>query len=99
VPGSLDAMAAALCDSVASGLAGVTRDIEVQVEPPDVDLADVGCPVQLWYGSEDTTAPPSFGRWLADHLPDATLDVVDGAGHALLLPRWESILRTLAATR
>lgn len=99
VPGSLDAMAAALVDSVASGLAGVTRDIELQIEPPDIDLADVTCPVRLWYGSEDTTAPPSFGRWLADHLPDATLDVIEGAGHALVLPRWAETLKTLAAYR
>ena len=97
VPGSLDVMAAALCDSVTSGLAGVTRDIELQVEPPDIDLTAVGGPVLLWYGTEDTTAPPSFGRWLAEHLPDATLEVVDGAGHALVLPRWVPILRTLAA--
>jgi len=97
VPGSLDAMAAALCDSVTSGLAGVTRDIELQVEPPDIDLADVGCPVLLWYGTEDTTAPPSFGVWLAAHLPDATLDVIVGAGHTLVLPRWPPTLRTLAA--
>jgi pimeloyl-ACP methyl ester carboxylesterase len=97
VPGALDAMASALVDSVASGLAGVTRDIELQIEPPDIDLADVACPVRLWYGSEDTTAPPSFGRWLAEHLPDATLEVIEGAGHALLLPRWESTLKALAA--
>jgi pimeloyl-ACP methyl ester carboxylesterase len=99
VPGSLDAMAAAMVDSVTAGIAGVTRDIELQIEPPDIDLADITCPVRLWYGSLDTTAPPSFGRWLADHLSDATLEVIEGAGHGLVLPRWEAILRELTTYR
>ena len=30
-----------------------TRDIELQVLDPDIDLADVRCPVQLWYGTAD----------------------------------------------
>ena len=55
------------------------------------------CPVELWYGTADTTAPPSFGRWLADHLPVATLHVLDGAGHCLVLPRWAAILAILGA--
>lgn len=97
VPGALGIMAAAMVDSVASGLAGVTRDLELQIEPPDVDLHDVTAPVRLWYGSEDTTAPPAFGRWLADRLADARLDVIEGAGHALVLPRWTQILEELAA--
>lgn len=92
VPGAVDAMAAGVVDAVAQGLAGLTRDVELQVVAPDVDLADVRCPVHLWYGTEDHTAPPAFGRWLADHLPDATLTVIDGAGHCLVLPRWSEIL-------
>ncbi|MCU1452930.1 MAG: alpha/beta hydrolase [Acidimicrobiales bacterium] len=97
VPGAIDAMADGIVDAVAGGLAGLTRDLALQVEPLDVDLADVRAPVRLWHGTEDHTAPPSFGRWLADHLPDATLDVVDGAGHCLLLPRWAEILTALVA--
>jgi pimeloyl-ACP methyl ester carboxylesterase len=97
VPGAVDAMADGVVDAVAQGLAGLTRDVALQVLPPDIDLADVRCPVRLWHGTEDRTAPPAFGRWLADHLPDASLEVVEGGGHLLLLPRWSEILAAVAA--
>src|SRR3954454_14871481 len=37
LPGALDAMASGVVDAVAGGLDGLTRDLELQVEPPDVD--------------------------------------------------------------
>ncbi len=52
------------------------------------ELADVRCPVTLWYGERDANAPPRNGHWLADRLPDATLHVLPGLGHL------ESLLRT-----
>lgn len=97
VPGSIDAMAAGVVDAVAQGLAGIEHDIALQVTPPDIELIDVVCPVLLWYGTLDRDAPPAFGHWLAAHLPDATLAVLDGAGHCLVLPRWTEILGALTA--
>jgi hypothetical protein len=32
------------------------------------------------------------GRWLLDHLPDASLEVLDAAGHQLTLTRWSRLL-------
>src|SRR6185436_18674058 len=99
VPGALEAMAAGVLDAVAQGLGGLEHDLALSVTTPDVDLADVHCPVQLWYGSLDRSAPPSFGRWFADHLADSTLHVVDGAGHCLVLPRWAEIFRSVLRDR
>jgi pimeloyl-ACP methyl ester carboxylesterase len=90
-------MAAGVVDAVAQGLGGLEHDIALQVTPPDFELGDVRCPVRLWYGSLDRSAPPAFGRWLAARLADATLDIVDGAGHCFVLPRWEQIVRATAA--
>lgn len=95
VPGALDALAAGVVDAVAQGLSGLEHDIALQVTPPDIELADVVGPVQLWYGSRDRSAPPSFGHWYAAHLPTATLEIVDGAGHCLVLPRWGHIVGAL----
>lgn len=95
VPGALDAMAAGIADSVAQGMDGVVRDLELQVEAPDVDWATATVPVDLWYGSRDATAPPAFGEWWAEALPDATLHVFPGDGHLIALTRWADILRTL----
>lgn len=97
IPGALDAMAAGVADSVASGLDGLTRDLELQVEALDVDLTAIAAPVDLWYGERDATAPPAFGRWWADQLPAATLHVVEGEGHLLALTRWTQILTALTA--
>lgn len=96
VPGSIDAMADGLVDAVAGGIDGITRDLELQVEPPDVDWDDVACPVDLTYGARDTTAPPAFGRWWAERLRWAELEVVSDAGHLVALTRWETILQRLA---
>ena len=97
VPGAAQAMAAGVLDSVAHGLDGLTRDLELQVEDPDVDWAAAVGPVQLWYGERDTTAPPAFGRWWADRLPRAELRIVEGAGHLVAMTHWGEILRELVA--
>jgi pimeloyl-ACP methyl ester carboxylesterase len=95
IPGALDALAAGVADSVAQGLGGIERDLELQVEAPDVSWSAVAGPVDLWYGSRDSTAPPAFGEWWADALPDATLHVFPGEGHLIALTRWVAILATL----
>jgi pimeloyl-ACP methyl ester carboxylesterase len=95
VPGAVDALAAGVLDAVAHGLAGLTRDLELQVEAPDVDWAAVTCPVDLWYGEHDTAAPHAFGHWWADHLAAAELTVDPGAGHLVALTHWAGILARL----
>lgn len=95
VPGAIDALAAGVVDAVAGGLAGLVRDLELQVEPPDVSWDDVAAPVDLWYGHHDTTAPAAFGAWWADHLRWAELTVVPDAGHLVALTHWEPILARL----
>ncbi len=95
IPGALDALSAGVADSVAHGLAGLVRDLELQVEAPDVDWAAVAAPVDLWYGHCDTTAPPAFGTWWAQHLRWAELTVVPDAGHLVALSYWEVILSRL----
>lgn len=97
VPGAIDVLVAGLVDAVAQGMDGLARDLELQVEPPDVDWSAATSPVDLWYGERDTTAPPAFGRWWADALPAATLTVVPGAGHLVALTHWTQILQHLIA--
>ncbi|HEX2578477.1 MAG TPA: alpha/beta hydrolase, partial [Aquihabitans sp.] len=97
VPGALDALAAGVADAVADGMGGLVRDLELQVEPPDVDWSDVAAPVDLWYGELDTTAPPAFGAWWAGRLRWGELTVVPGAGHLVALTRWADVLAGLRA--
>ena len=97
IPGAVEALAAGVLDSVAHGLDGITRDLELEVEPPDVQWSSALAPVDLWYGSADTTAPPAFGEWWAEALPDADLHVLLGEGHLIALTRWAAILEALRA--
>lgn len=95
IRGAVEVLAYGLADSVTSGLGGLTRDLELQVEEPDVDWSVVEAPVDLWYGHRDTSAPPAFGSWWADHLRRAELTVIPDAGHLVALSHWEAILARL----
>jgi sigma-B regulation protein RsbQ len=44
-------------------------------------VPQVPTPSLLVQCREDIVAPPTVSRWLADHLPDSTLTMLDAAGH------------------
>jgi pimeloyl-ACP methyl ester carboxylesterase len=96
IPGAVDAMALGIVDAVAQGLDGLVREVELQVEAPDVAWSSVAAPVDLVYGALDSTAPPAFGRWWAATLPDAQLEVLPDEGHLLALTRWADLLARAA---
>lgn len=51
-------------------------------------LPTVDRPVLLIHGSRDTICPPSAARYMAERLPEARLELIDGAGHAPFLSGW-----------
>jgi pimeloyl-ACP methyl ester carboxylesterase len=53
----------------------------------------------LLYGSHDPLAGPRHGRWWAERLPDAQLEVVPDAGHLLVVPTWARTLSHLVPSR
>ena len=99
IPGALDVLVAGLVDSVAGGRDGLTRDLELQVEAPDVDWSAVAAPVHLVYGSRDSTTPPAFGEWWAERLRWAELEVIEDAGHLLALTHWKHLLTRAVAPK
>lgn len=94
VQGAADRLALALAASVKQGLAGLQHDLALQLEV-GLDLGRLRAPVRSFHGAADASSPPEVGAWLASHLPNAVLDLVPGAGHHMLFPRWRGILRTL----
>ena len=50
-------------------------------------LATIKCPVRVFCGAEDRVTPVSGNRYLADHIPGATLQVQEQSGHLLPLER------------
>ena len=95
VPGLHDQLALGAMAAVERGLGGCHRDLRAMVSPWPFALADVTVPVVLWYGTEDRRFLPPCGQWLADRLPDARLDVCDGASHLLPLVHWERLVNEL----
>jgi pimeloyl-ACP methyl ester carboxylesterase len=77
--------AAVFTDTVREGLrrgtSGAGWDNVSWIGDWDIELAEVRCPVLLWYGADDRMAPPTHAHWLTDRLPTARLVLRDGEGH------------------
>lgn len=91
------ALAARLDDmlrrALAHGPSGMAADIVAQhVSPWGFDLAGVRQPVALVYGDADPLVSVEHGLWFAGELPNATLDVVEEAGHLVLVDAWRQLL-------
>ncbi len=92
VPGADVHMAAAVCDAVRSGPAGLIRDVAVQLGPSGVDLGGIEVPARFVTGSDDAVCPPAFAHWYAAQLPQGEAEIVPVAGHGLLLTHWHEVL-------
>jgi hypothetical protein len=75
---------------------GYLRDAAVSFRRWDFRPEEVGCPTSLWYGELDPQVSLRNGRWLAEHLPRATLGVRPQTAHlGTLLRHWEELLAAL----
>lgn len=97
VPGAGAHLVAATVEAVAGGRAGLHQEVATQAAVPDVQLGAASAPLVVWSGALDPVSPPAFGRWWSDrHGGDHV--VLPDAGHALALPRWTEVLRTITPT-
>jgi pimeloyl-ACP methyl ester carboxylesterase len=60
------------------------------------DVKDIRVPVRLWHGVEDNFAPVSHGRWLANHIPGAELQLEVNAAHFAAMQVLPSMLGWMA---
>ena len=96
IPGLDRHLATGMQVALAGGLAGAEFDIRNLMTDWDIDLGAVTAPVTLWYGADDDVVDASVGSELVRSLPNARLEVVEGASHLLLLTHWTALLETLA---
>lgn len=68
---------------------------EAMVFPPDL-LVKLTMPIHFFWGADDPNGGESTARMLVDQLPSATLEMVEGAGHA---PWLDDLDRAEASTR
>ena len=60
-------------------------------------LADIAVPTTILVGTHDRLTPPRLARVLADRIPGAHLEVVEGAGHMLPLEAPAEVAEAIAA--
>ncbi len=75
---------------------GMVEEYRAMCRPWGFDVAHVGCPVDVWHGTQDEYVPLDLGRELAQQLPHATMHEVADAGHFLAYSRWADVLAPFA---
>jgi pimeloyl-ACP methyl ester carboxylesterase len=60
------------------------------------EVSTIEVPVLLWHGDQDEEVPLAHARWLAERIPGASLEIVEGAGH-LMIGRVGPVAAALAA--
>jgi pimeloyl-ACP methyl ester carboxylesterase len=85
-----------IVESVRQGARGWIDDDLAFATSWGFSLADVRTEVRLWQGELDVLVPRSHGDYLAERLPNATFELVPGAGH-MLLDHWRETLDWLGA--
>jgi pimeloyl-ACP methyl ester carboxylesterase len=96
VPGLADQLAIGMCAASENGLLGAEFDVRNLVMPWSFDLTTIEAPALLWYGEQDDVVPASVGVALAHQLPNARLEILEGASHLLPLTNWSRLLDSLA---
>lgn len=60
-------------------------------------VGQIAIPVVLVCGTQDYLTPPKYSVYLRDHLQEATLQLVEGAGHMVMVERPGAVVQALGA--
>lgn len=89
---------AMLAEASRQGHVGLAADIvSYTIADWGFDPAAIGAPTTCVYGGADPIVPPPHGEWWARRIPAADLDVVERAGHLVIVDAWP--LALAAASR
>jgi pimeloyl-ACP methyl ester carboxylesterase len=78
------------------GVWGWVDDDLAMTVPWGFDLTEIEVPVTIRYGAEDVLVPAAHGEWLAEHLPQARVEVDHSGGHLLTPEQQLASLKELA---
>jgi len=92
-----DRIVAMLDRAVLHSVRGIAADIvSYSVGDLDFDEGDVRARTLLVYGLADSVVGAEHGRWHLAKVPHSELEFFPGAGHLVIVPRWDRILRHVA---
>ncbi len=86
-----------LAEAMKHGPHGIVDDYRILGRDWGFTPAEVVGPVTLFQGEQDTLMPRAHTESLAARLPDARLEIVDGAGHFLLHTHLDQVLDVLVS--
>lgn len=78
------------------GVAGGLADLQIFARPWEVDFSAVSARTVLWQGTSDRIVPIKAALWLAQQLPDCTVELVRGFGHYWIYDNIDTVLSRLA---
>ncbi len=67
--------------ALSGGPYGWIDDVLAFRRPWGFELGKITVPVWLWHGQDDVFSPVHHSHWLADEIPNARIDVQQGAAH------------------
>jgi len=59
-------------------------------------LGEIHCPTLALCGTADRLTPPKYSTYLCDHIPNAQLVLIEGAGHMVMLEQPEAVTQAIA---
>jgi pimeloyl-ACP methyl ester carboxylesterase len=78
------------CDlTMRAGWDWVADDYSSYLKPWGFDPREVKVPVVIWQGGLDKNVPPQHGQWLAKHIPNSTLNLIEDESHIGLYINYE----------
>ena len=86
----------AFVEAVRQGVRGWADDDLAFAKPWGFEPEEVEAEVRLWQGELDVLAPRSHGEYVANRLPNARFELLEGGGH-FLDEEWGIVLDWLAA--
>jgi len=60
-------------------------------------LGEIAVPAAVLCGTQDNLTPTKYATYLRDHIPDATLHLVEGAGHMVMVENPGAVVQALVA--
>jgi pimeloyl-ACP methyl ester carboxylesterase len=76
------------------GSSGLVEDATLLYHDWGIEWSRIAVPVSLWQGTDDHLVPAAINKPIADAIPGARWNIVEGAGHCVMLGEMDAILAT-----